>query len=194
MSLGNTVGSLTLAQRAVLVGSLLGDGTLRKQGTRTNALFEVNHSFEFKEYVDWKWKYFQEFVLTPPKARQGNGNRVAYRFTTRSMSVFTGYYHWFYKDREKRIPSDLELNPQSLGVWFMDDGSKSRKMLYLNTQQFSLGEQQFLRTLLQSAFGIKSTINRDKQYYRLLISTEGTKKMKVIIIPYIIPCFQYKLM
>lgn len=194
MLLGNTVGSLTSAQHAILVGSLLGDGTLRKQGTRTNALFEVNHALEFKEYVDWKWKEFQEFVLTPPKARQGNGNRVAYRFTTQSLPIFTVYYQWFHKDRKKQIPYDTAIDQRSLAVWFMDDGSKSRKMLYLNTQQFSLEEQQFLQTLLQSTFEIKSTINRDKQYYRLLISTEGTKKMKGIITPYIVPCFQYKLM
>lgn len=193
MPLGNTVGSLASMQHAVLVGSLLGDGTLRKQGTRTNALLEVNHSFEFKEYVDWKWQSFQEFILTPPKARQGNGSRVAYRFTTRSLPVFTNYYHWFYKDRKKQIPSDLALDPLSLAVWFMDDGGKSRKMLYLNTQQFNLHEQLFLQRLLQSTFGIQSTINRDKQYYRLLISTTGTKIMKGIIRSFIIPCFEYKL-
>ena len=37
------MGSLTSTQHAILIGSLLGDGTLRKQGHRTNALFEVNH-------------------------------------------------------------------------------------------------------------------------------------------------------
>lgn len=79
MPLGNTVGSLTSRQHAVLVGSLLGDGTLRKQGTRTNALFEVNHSFEFREYVDWRWQQFREYVPTPPKARKGNGKRIAYQ-------------------------------------------------------------------------------------------------------------------
>ncbi len=85
---GNTVGSLTSIQHAVLVGSLLGDGTLRKQGTRTNALLEVNHSWQSKEYVDWKFIIFQSYVLTSPKRRLGNGNRVAYRFTTQSLPYF----------------------------------------------------------------------------------------------------------
>ncbi|NIP69961.1 MAG: hypothetical protein GTO04_12515 [Planctomycetales bacterium] len=76
---GNTVGSLTSTQHAILVGSLLGDGTLRRQNAqrRINALFEVNHSFEYREYVDWKWRHFESFVLTPPKSRQGKGKRVA---------------------------------------------------------------------------------------------------------------------
>ena len=103
ISLGNTVGSLTPTQHAVLVGSILGDGTLRRQGKmrRINALFEVNHCLQCREYVDWKWLHFQEYVLTPPKARKGNGKRVAYRFTTRSLPVFTNYYEWFYKDGKK---------------------------------------------------------------------------------------------
>src|SRR5256885_899260 len=47
---GNTVGSLSATQHSVLVGSLLGDGTLRIQGRgtrRKNALLEVNHSAQF---------------------------------------------------------------------------------------------------------------------------------------------------
>jgi hypothetical protein len=190
---GNTVGSLTPTQHAVLVGSLLGDGTLRKQGDRPNALLEVNHSLEFKEYVDWKYQHFREYVLTPPKARHGNGNRVAYRFTTRSLPVFTCYYWWFYRNGEKQVPFDLELSPLILAVWFMDDGSKSRTAWYLNTQKFSDAEQAFLRALLKGTFGLDSAANRDKQYLRIRISQESTKLMTQIVSPYLLPCFQYKL-
>jgi hypothetical protein len=193
MSSGDTVGSLSALQHAVLVGSLLGDGTLRRQGTRTNALFEVNHSIEFNEYVDWKYKCFQEFVLTSPKSRQGNGKRVAYRFTTRSLPVFTRYYEWYYLEGKKRVPRNLNLNSIILAVWFMDDGAKSRSALYLNTQQFCYEDQLFLQELLQKNFGIRSGLNRDKQYRRLRITTESTKVFEKIVRPHIIPCFHYKL-
>ena len=190
---GNTVGSLSLVQHAILVGSLLGDGTLRKQGTRTNALLEVNHSFKYKEYVDWKYDKFREYVLTPPKARRGRGSRVAYRFTTQSIPIFTSYYNWFYKNKGKRVPKDLRLSPISLAVWFMDDGTKIRSAFYLNTQEFTLQEQKFLQKLLLDEFGVESTLNRDKKYWRIWINTESTKKMLQIIKPYILPCFRYKL-
>ena len=65
------MGSLTDMQRSVIVGSLLGDGTMR---CKANALLEVNHL--------------------------------------------------------------LELTPLSMATWLMDDGSKSRNAVYLNTQQF----------------------------------------------------------
>jgi hypothetical protein len=37
----NTVGSLTEEQRSILIGTLLGDGTLRR---KINTLLEINHS------------------------------------------------------------------------------------------------------------------------------------------------------
>lgn len=190
---GNTVGSLTSVQHAVLVGSLLGDGTLRRQGTRTNALLEVNHAEHFREYVDWKWRHFQEYVSTQPKARLGNGARVAYRFTTRSLPIFTNYYNWFYENRKKIIPRDITIDPVALAVWFMDDGSRSRSACYLNTQQFSLEDQEFLRDLLDGTFGIQSALNRDKKYMRLRITTASTKTLVDIIRLHVIPCLRYKL-
>lgn len=193
MLAGDTVGSLNARQHAILIGSLLGDGTLRKQGTRTNALFEVNHAFAFKAYVDWKYEQLRTFVLTPPKARKGRGKRVAYRFTTRSLPIFTHYYALFYEKGRKRIPKNIMLNPLSLAIWFMDDGTKSRSALYLNTQQCSMEEQQCLQRALQGTFGITSALNRDRKYHRLRITTESTKVFEEIIRPYVLPCFQYKL-
>ena len=185
------MGSLTSTQKEVLVGSLLGDGTLRKQGSRTNALLEVNHSYQYKQYVDWKHSIFKEFVITSPKSRNGNGNRVAYRFTTKSIPVFTEFYKKFYIDGKKAIPKDLKLSAGILAVWFMDDGSRNRKSFYLNTQQFREQDQFFLARKLVEDLGIESTLNRDRHYLRIRITNVGAIKMRKLIAPYILPCFAY---
>lgn len=187
------MGSLSSAQNAILAGSLLGDGTLRRQGNRLNALFEANHAYKHKEYVDWKYKNFQDFVLTTPKLRLGRGTRIAYRFTTRSLPVFTAFYEQFYRDRKKMVPQDLKLDPLSLAVWFMDDGCKIRSAYYLNTQQFTLAEQQFLQNLLHKAFGLESALNRDKQYFRLRFTSKSSKSLQKLIEPYLVDCMKYKL-
>ena len=154
---------------------------------------EVNHAWQARDYVDWKYAIFQSYVLSAPKCRQGNGSRVAYRFTTQSLPVFTEYYNWFYKNRKKFVPQDLILDPLMLAVWFMDDGSKSRSACYLNTQQFSLTDQKLLQHILMRDFGIESTLNRDKQYLRLRITTKATVRLTKIISPYVLPYFRYKL-
>lgn len=75
----------------------------------------------------------------------------------------------------------------------MDDGSKSRDSVYLNTQKFSLREQKFLQRKLKEDLEIKSTLNRDKTYYRLRISQKSVKRFKDLVVPYILPTFSYKI-
>jgi recombination protein RecA len=130
--MGNTVGSLSEVQHAIVVGSLLGDGSMR---CKTNALLEIDHSLERRSYVDWKYRWLADLVRTPPKARAGNGRRIAYRLVTLSAPALTSYFYLFYQAGRKRIPY-VELSPLALAVWFMDDGCKSRSSVYLNTQQF----------------------------------------------------------
>lgn len=183
------MGSLTEMQRSIVIGSLLGDGAMR---CRANALLEINHCLEQKEYVDWKYQQLASLVLTPPKARQGNGERMAYRFTTRSLPELTPFYNWFYPDRKKTIPDNLFLDPLSLAVWFMDDGCKSYKALYLNTQQFDFDSQMRLVNVLNEQWNMKVTLNRDKQYLRLRIAVSSVQDFKRIVKPHILPLFEYK--
>lgn len=187
------MGSLNRVQVSILIGSLLGDGSLRKALGKLNALFEVNHTFKQKDYVDWKYEHFSMFVLTHPKARKGNGNRIAYRFTTQSLSIFTEFYNRFYSENRKFIPNNLQLDPLALAVWYMDDGCKSRTSVYLNTQQFGLNDQLKLLKILKEQFKLNATLNKDKIYYRIRITTESTKRFKEIIKPFVIPSMKYKL-
>ena len=186
---GNTVGSLTERQKAIIIGSFLGDGSMR---CKTHALVEINHAASQKEYVDWKFNELREFVSTPPKVRRGNAGRIAYRLTTRSLPVFTGIYKRFYRDGHKMIPKELELHPLTLAVWFMDDGCKSYNAVYLNTQQFSITEQKQLRKMLKEQHDINATLNRDKSYYRLRIAVNSVGRLKKLIKPYLLPIFWYK--
>lgn len=185
----NTVGSLSEVQQSIIMGCLLGDGSMRK---KKNAYLEINHCFHQKALVDWKYQYLQEFVRTPPKARTGNGDRIAYRFSTRSLPILNRFYDLFYIQGKKQIPRSLSLDPLILAVWFMDDGSKSRTAVYLNTQQFPLGEQRILIQALNQ-LGIQSAVNRDKTYFRLRIKVGSMDKFRQLVWPHIIPQFFYKL-
>ncbi len=160
-------------QRQIIVGSLLGDGAMR---CKTNALLEINHSVHQQGYVDWKYRHLTDLVRTPPKARKSNGTRIAYRFVTRSLPELTPYFRLFYGTRRKRIP-ELELSELTLAVWFMDDGCRSRSAVYLNTQQYDEVSQSTVLRLLREQWGIVGALNRDKTYYRVRLSVEGTRKL-----------------
>lgn len=188
--MANTAGSLTKVQESILVGSLLGDGTMRK---KINAYLEINHAYSQKTLVDWIYSKFKNLVITPPKWRKGNGSREAYRFFTRSLPILTPFYDEFFVNGKKIIPENLKLNALSLAVWFMDDGSKSRSSIYLNTQQFTVDEQKKLIFILKDQFGLESTLNKDKIYFRIRVRSESSKIMVKIIERYILPNFRYKL-
>jgi hypothetical protein len=184
----NTVGSLSGTQHALIIGSLLGDGAMR---CKANALLEINHCLEQQAYVDWKYQHLADLVKTPPKARTGNGSRIAYRFTTLSLPRLTPYYRAFYSGGQKVVP-DVRLEPLSLAVWFMDDGCKSHRAVYLNTQQFSVENQFRLVGMLKEQWEIDATLNQDKHYYRLRIAVASVSRFKTIVSPHLLEQFAYK--
>lgn len=189
----NTVGSLTEFEREIIVGSLLGDGYMRIIPNRSDAFLEINHSFKAKNYVDFKYKSLQRLCESAPKGRTTNNNRVAYRFFTKQHKDLTVLYNQFYKNNKKIIPKDLMISPMILAIWYMDDGSKCRDSdIYLNTQQFSVDDQNILLYKLRS-IGINARMNKDKKYFRIRILKQSVKKFMEIISPYIINTMRYKL-
>ena len=189
----NTVGSLTQLQKSVIIGCILGDGYLRRLPNRRDAFLEINHSFKAKEYVDWKYSVLRNICVSAPKKRQVDKNRIAYRFFTRQHPEITELYEKFYVKGKKTIPSNIELNPVILAVWFMDDGSKTKKGdVYLNTQQFDFRAQRRLLHALR-LLGIRARMNKDKKHYRIRILKESIGRFVEMIRPYIIPSMEYKI-
>ena len=59
--LHNAPNELSLLQKEVLIGSLLGDGCLRKIGKteRANANFSISRSINDKDYLNWEFNLFK---------------------------------------------------------------------------------------------------------------------------------------
>lgn len=189
----NTVGSLTKFERQIIIGSLLGDGYMRIMPGRSNAFLEINHSIKAKEYVDYKYKSLKRLCESAPKERKTNEGREAYRFFTRQFKELTELYGQFYKQGKKIIPSDIVIDPVILAVWYMDDGSKSRdRDVYLNTQQFSITDQNKLLYCLRS-LGIQARLNKDKKYFRIRILKDSINDFMRIIYPHVVDSMKYKL-
>ena len=188
----NTVGSLTQFQRSIIIGTILGDGYLRIFPGRKNVLLEINHSYNQKEYVDWKYKILENVSASPPKARKGNDRRIAYRFYSKQLPELTELYKLFYKNGRKIIPDNLLLDPIILSVWFMDDGSRCRDCdIYINTQQFTAEEQKKLIFAL-AKLDLHAKINKDKNYYRLRFLKLSVQRLMSLVSETIIESMRYK--
>lgn len=75
----------------------------------------------------------------------------------------------------------------SLRRW---DNEKESKCISRNK---SCDEQKKLIFFLKDQFGLESTLNKDKIYFRIRVRSESSKKMVKIIDKYILPSFRYKL-
>ncbi len=176
-------------QIKLIVGSLLGDGYLVK--TTSGYALRINHSIFQKDYADYKYSLISNIVHTPPKIIG-----KTYQFRTVSHPIFKQFRNKFYYKNLKIVSKDfLEqyLNGFVLAIWIMDDGTRESNSIRINSQGFTKNENIYLIKLLQAKLGIKTTLNKDKDKFRLRIKTESIKKVLNLIQPYIIPSMLYKL-
>ena len=117
----------------MIIGSLLGDGTLLK--TTSGHCFRVHHGRRQQGLVDWKYAELALYVRTAPKT-SGNG----YYFRTVTHPELALLREQFYSANRKVVPIELlesSLGELGLAVWIMDDGAAEGNQLRLNTQSFS---------------------------------------------------------
>src|SRR5438552_4472899 len=158
--------------------------------TTSGFCFRVNHGLRQKDYVDWKFNMLEDFVRTSPRV-----SGKCYYFRTVTHPEFSNLRKLFYLENRKVIPKEFlyeYFSELSLAVWLMDDGAADRNQMRINTQSFSLMENELLSGLLRAKFGIETTLNRDKNRFRLRIANASIEHTMKIVVPYIIPNMLYK--
>jgi recombination protein RecA len=179
---------LTERQRAILVGLLLGDGHLETQNNGRTYRLKVEHSIGQKDYVEWLYNAFAEWVNTTPYTKEKNG-RLYTGFTTYSHGAFRFYAQQFYVGKKKHMPKLIKklLSEIALAVWFMDDGSlksERHRTYIIHTLGFQKSELEVVQVALQSLFGLETRLHRQKEkYWRLYIVAQSAKRFEELVLP-----------
>lgn len=188
---------LTGTQKAVLIGTILGDGYLRPSRSGKAARLQICHSQPARDYLYWLYDIFSDFVFANPDFQVSN---QALRFTTISHPDFLPYYSTYYQDGVKTIPDNIHeilTHPLSLAVWFMDDGNgyKDKSAYRISTYAFGKQGSQILVNCLLSNFGLQTSLLRDNKGYQIYIPVSGNNSSKFsnLVDPYLIPSMRYKL-
>lgn len=188
-------------QLAVLIGTLLGDGSLEFNGYKGTRL-QIKQSEERKEYVLWLYDHFKDITKTPPKKRP---DTKQWYFGTRFYENLTELRKIFYPDGKKRVPRTIDnllTSSQSLAVWFMDDGRLDYREKYhysysFSTDSFTIEGVKRLQNVLKERFDVDANVHmtsyRGKRYPQLYIGKAGRDSFYRIISPHILKCFSYKL-
>jgi hypothetical protein len=176
-------------QHEIVLGSLLGDGTLLR--TTAGFCFRIHHGLQQRWYVDHKYEFFKTYVRSPPR----NSAKGCY-FRTVTHPAFTLYREQFYLLQQKIVPVDMlrrHLTPRGLAIWLMDDGSADGAGVRLNSQSFTEAENIALAGVLESKFGLDARLNRDKSGFRLRIAAASRSRLLAIVGPHFHPNMAYKI-
>lgn len=194
---------LTEQEEKIVYGTVLGDGHLESRSKEYNPYLRIEHGSKQREYVHWKYSQLKR--LTSGKGIKNSKAQNSWYFQTKCLLDFKRIDNLFYPDGEKVIPSNFEsfINKMSLAVWYLDDGSKSKKqnVCELTVQGYSDLDIGRVIGTLKSKFGYecKPIVRFDKKYSKLTtnirFTSDGTEKFLTDISPYVyeIEDMRYKL-
>ncbi len=191
---------LTKEQRDIIVGLLLGDGHLETQNNGRTYRLKVEHGEQQKEYLEWLYKKFEKWIPGGIYTRVRHEKYTHVGWRTYSHGALRFYGKQFYQGKVKILPDKIEkfLTDEVIAIWFMDDGSvksKTHKTYIFHTYCFSKKDLVILQEALIKKFQIKTTVQKQKDYWRLYILTESAERFENIIRPFIqqVPIMNYKL-
>jgi LAGLIDADG DNA endonuclease family len=163
---------LTEFQQAVLVGTLLGDGSIAKHGHR-HRLF-VKHATAQIALAAWKREVFADFTSMPLHHFDQRLNDHLYpcvQFVTRTHQAFSVWRERFYRDRRKIVPD---------GVSFQ-------------THSFKVDEVELLAAVLNHRYALKTSLNRNKGAWVVYVHGSSVGALKALVGAHMLPELAYKL-
>jgi recombination protein RecA len=184
--------ALSEDQLKLIMGSLLGDGSLRFASAH-NAHFRVGHGLKQREYCEWKHEMLAPFAnkLAP------TGNGIG--FDTIPMHQLAWLHDAAYLDSGTRTVSDdliEELDARAIAAWYCDDGSMTgsykrwgngRSMIYSTT--LDEADKERLAVRCEELGMSRPTVVSNG----LLFSGERTRLFQEKVAPYVHPSLSYKL-
>ena len=189
---------LTNFQKEVLLGTLLGDASLRRYKKEWNTEASCAHSISQKEYCEYKTQIFESIGAhcdyhkrnTPDKR-----NGVYYEDYTMRIPAnpeLNSWYDAFYQEGKKVIPAALfnHFTAASLAFMFMDDGYKASCSYSVATNCFDFDELKVFCNMLKEKLDLNTTIQKGNKIYIKACSRSHFEKL---ISPYLCDCMKYKL-
>jgi len=187
----------------ILIGSLLGDGSMEKDGNGSRFAFYQEKTNG--EYLLWLHQVISSLGYCKPEipviqTRKGTNGQIRYfyRFRTYTYSSFNWIYEQFYPNKRKVVPQiiDQYLSPLALAVWIMDDATLHKnKGLRFCTNSFTLKEVQYLASVLERKYSLNTSIHKTGvvNQYGLYIPKSSMADLTKIVKPHIHPTMLYKL-
>ena len=189
--------------KQVIVGSVLGDGSLTPSSKRKGeAQLHLGYDDRSLGYLEWMRLMLQDVGVHPIQVKAGYSQ---HHFYTQPSVMIGELRRLFYPNGIKRIPAQIKnllTHPIALAIWYQDDGTlDARHGSHWNariaTYCFPKEDCERLVDVLKRNFnldvGVARCTMRNKIYWQLYFRTSTMKDFIEIIRPYIHQDFQYKI-
>lgn len=190
--------------KEILLGMLIGDGSLGSKYGDYNCSVNFSHSVDQKEYFYECVRVLGEGNSNVCKAISGYGAEILrchYYSNPEFKDLATSIC---ITDGKKYISKAWanELTPISLAFWYMDDGSiqnadnpNVRARASISTHAYSIEECENLADALKNKYNINVDVKNGASYKGnvLVFNTENTYKFCALIAPYVCDSMKYKL-
>ena len=191
--------SLSHIEFSVIMGGLLGNGSLKLYKGYKNARYSFRHSIKQADYFYSKCK-----LLTGISSAKCYFEQPAYglskvpklRYQSRALPPLTQIHAITHRKNKLVIRRQWlnHLTPLALAIWWFDDGSivGGGRQGCISTEGFTEKECQILARYLLVVWGVRVRVGpvrsgRGAIYYRLWLSTNQLKLFLDIILPHL-PC------
>jgi recombination protein RecA len=195
---------LSAFQWDVILGSLLGDGSLSPSRSGHGARFRIGHGQKQTEYADWKASLFANL-----KVSRSTNDKGAVFHDVQPLPELAELRRAVYLGGQKVLSWDYlkRLTPLSIALWYQDDGSFQLRSKGLQdrtaggsgrseicVQAIEAGSRQRLRDLLADTWGIEAKLVERGGSSILQFPTAETAKLHALIAPFVHPSMAYKLL
>ena len=197
--------SLSVECKSLILGSLLGDGSLKKEPKYANLRFKFRHSIVQKDHFDWKVSLLKE-ISTDKSVQLQQPDKVGYNknkkvlFQSSACPQLTELWKRVCDGGNNLVIARHWLNHMteiSLAVWWFDDGSliKAVRQGVICSESFSKEANEKLANYLQVVWHVTCKVrlrSKEKSHYRLWMNTTELEKFLVIILPFAVTSFAVK--
>ena len=192
---------ISLSQKQIILGGLLGDSSMSLQKRQINCSQSINQ----EEYLKWKNSFFNTKVKYTVNVWHGNKYPRCYFYyyiKNEDNDLFSFICKNLYSKGRKKISVKYleELSPLGLAVWWLDDGSicvnNTNRYGKLATNCFNYEEHILIQQYFKKRWNIVVQIKQEKEkYYFIRFNSTELKKLISIIYQYVceIPSMIYKI-
>ena len=186
-------------QTEVVLGGLMGDGALSKSRSGHSARFRWGHGAKQADYGDWKASLFANINVS-----RSTNDKGAVFHDCQPLPELAELRQAVYMDDGRKFLSDdylKALSPLSLAVWYMDDGSFTKRAKdgsgrsEICVQAFTPGSQERLVDYLAHTWGlqVRLSVRGARQQAFIVFPKDETTKLHALIAPFVHPSMEYKL-